>query len=477
MGVEDSARIKKLRENILRPPQVCIERGYLWTESYKETESEPAVIRRAKALEKVLKGMTVHIEDGELIVGMATSKTRGGPLLPEFQWEWYLKEIDGLSTREWDRFSPLTEKDNTKMEEFLPYWRGKTLYEKWRSIMPESALKLHNRIELLGVCCGANQHFCHIAPDYEMVLARGLNGISKHVVEEQAKLNLAHMQDFNKSQFLKAVDITLKAVIAFAERYADLARNLASAEKNSERKAELERIAETCERVPAEPARTFQEALQSVWFTYIVLMIEGWGNGIAFGRADQYLYPFYKKDIDKGRVTGEEARELIALLYIKMNGLLILQGKESVKFGAGFPSWPNVTLGGLTKDGKDAVNELSYLFLDAEKDVRLSSEELVIRIHKNTPDAFLMRACEVAKLSRGKLKFVSDKTAIQQLLIDGKPLEYARDYVLTGCNSPTVAGRSYDLPGALSNLPLMLELALNDGSSRVTGEQMGPKTG
>ena len=215
---------------------------------------------------------------------------------------------------------------------------------------------------------------------------------------------------------------------------------MAEKETDIQRKAELERIAEMCDWVPANPARSFYEALQSVWFTFITLMIEGWGPGISFGRPDQYLYPFYKKDIEEGRITKEEARELIALFYIKMNGLVTLLSSEVVETIAGFPIWPNVTLGGLTKDGKDAVNELSYLFLDAEEDVRLSSEDIVIRIHKNTPDAFLMKACEVAKLLRGKLKFVSDETAIQQLLSDGKPVEYARDYIVAGCFTPTVPG-------------------------------------
>ena len=179
-------------------------------------------------------------------------------------------------------------------------------------------------------------------------------------------------------------------------------------------------------------------------------MIEGWSHGIGFGRADQYLYPFYKKDIEEGRITREEARELIALLLYQNKRIsspyVPLQLQEAM---AGFPLTANVTLGGLTKDGKDAVNELSYLFLDAEEDVRLPAEDFIIRIHKNTPDAFVMKACEVAKLLRGKLKFVSDETNIQQLLTDGKPIEYARDYIITGCYSPTVPGYSHDFPGGL----------------------------
>ncbi len=476
-GAEGNGRVSKLRKKMLALPEVCIERGYLMTESYKETESEPAIIRRAKALGKVLKEMTIRIGDGELIVGRATSKPRGGSLLPELSWEWYLKEMDTLSTRDWDRFAPLTEEEKTKMKEFLPYWKGKSLYEKWQGMVPENAQKLDTKIQCGGVYCGNSFYLAHISPDYEKVLTKGLNAVKKQVDEELGKLNLAEIKDFEKFQFLKAVDITLEGATSFAKRYAELARSLAEKESDIQRKGELERISETCNWVPANPARTFYEALQSVWLTHIALMIEGWGNGIGFGRPDQYLYPFYKKDIDEGRITKEEACELIALLYIKMNGLLNVLRGEIVKTFPGFPIWANLALGGVTRDGKDAVNELSYLFLDAEADVRLSSEDLIIRVHKNTPDAFLMRACEIARLLRGKLKFVSDEMTIQQLLSDGKPIEYARDYVIAGCTTPTVPGYSHDLPGGPCNLPLMLELALNNGASRLAGEQIGPKTG
>jgi pyruvate formate-lyase/glycerol dehydratase family glycyl radical enzyme len=477
VGIGGNGRVSKLRQKVLCPPEVCIERGYLITESYRQTESEPPVIRRAKALEKVLKEMTISIDDDELIVGRATSKQRGGPLLPEVQWEWYLEEMDLLSTREWDRLAPLTEEEKTKMREFLPYWKGESLYEKWRVLIPEDVLELHHVIEEGGAYCANGTHFAHISPDYGMVVSKGLSYVKKHVDEEIEKLDLADIKDFNKLQFLRAVNITLEAAIHFAKRYAELARNLAKREADVHRKAELERIAETCAWVPANPARSFYEALQSVWFIYAVLMIEGWGNGIGFGRPDQYLYPIYKKDIAEGKLTREEARDLISLLYIKMNGVLILQASQAVKTFCGFATWANVTLGGLTKDGRDAVNELSYLFLDAEEEVRLSAEDIIIRVHNNTPDAFLMRACETLKTLRGKFKFVSDETTIQQLLSDGKPVDYARDYTICGCNCPTVPAYSHDLPGPIMNLPLMLGLALNNGVSRLTGKQIGPKTG
>ncbi len=474
--IERKSRVNKLREKMLVMPSICIERGYWMTESYKETESEPIIIRRAKALEKILREMTIGIEDGELIVGKATSKTVGGILRPEVQWEWYLEEIETVSTREWDRFAPLTEEEKAKMKECLPYWKGKALFDKWRTMIPEDALKLNHKIQAAAAYCLNNQHYGHIAVDNEGVLTKGLNGIKKQVDEGLKILTLANLEDFEKYQFLKAVNITLEAAVSFAKRYADLARSLAAKETDSQRKAELKKIAEMCDWVPANPARSFYEALQSVWFIHVVVMVESWGAGMSFGRPDQYFYPFYKKDIEEGKITREEARDLLALLLIKNNIYSDARGEEAVRYFAGAGGQASITLGGITREGNDAVNELSYLFLDAETDVRLK-EDFIIRVHKNTPDAFLMKACEVAKLLRGKLKFVSDETNVQRLLSNGKPLEYARDYMVTGCNSPGVPARSLDIPGGIVNLPLMLELALNNGASRLTGEQLGPETG
>ena len=221
VGRGSNARVSKLREKMLTTPEVCIERGYWMTGSYKETTSEPPVIRRAKALSKVLKEMSIGIEDGELIVGRTTSKQRGGALLPEVQWKWYLEEIDTISTRDFEKFAPLTEEKKAKMKEFLPYWEGKSLYEKFHAMVPENALKLNHKIQVTGFYCGNNMHLGHMSVDYEKVVTKGLNDIKKQVREELGKLNLADLEDFKKFQFLRAVNITLEAAISFAKRYAE----------------------------------------------------------------------------------------------------------------------------------------------------------------------------------------------------------------------------------------------------------------
>ncbi|MBP2643915.1 MAG: pyruvate formate-lyase [Firmicutes bacterium] len=476
MGI-GKERIKRLREKMLVTPQICAERGYFMTESYKETEGQAECARRAKALMKIVQNMTIGIGDEEIIVGRGSSRQRGGLLTPELNSGWYLDELELLSTRNVDRFAPLDEETKEKMRQFVPYWHGKSLADKWRARIPEDILKLNNLIQGGGAFCNNNQYYGHCGADFGIVINKGLNGTKQEIEEELSKLNLANVQDFEKYQYLNAMKISMDAGILFAQRYADLALQMAAKEKDSKRKAELEEIAEVCKWVPANPARNFREALQSMYFTFLMIMLEGIGTGIGFGRADQYLYPVYKKDIENGVITPEEAKELIQLFYIKSNGLVIPYPTQAASFFAGFTLGANFVLGGLTESGKDAVNELSYLFMEAEKEVALNSEDLIVRIHKKTPDAFVMKACEVAKELKGKIKFLSDETVIEQLVTDGKPLAYARNYGITGCNSPTVPGYSLDIPGGMVNLPLMLELALNNGVSRILKEQLGPKTG
>jgi formate C-acetyltransferase len=304
-GKKSHGRVSRLREQVFGVmPELCIERGYLMTESYKETESEPFVIRRARALARILKEMTIHIEDGELIVGRTTSKRRGGLLIPEVQWEWYLKEMDSLSTRDWDRCSPLTKEAKAKMKGFLPYWKGKSLYDKWRAVVPENVLQIHaHNAYVVNAGCVSGVHLGHNAADYERLLNQGLNGIKREVDEELGKLDLAKIKDFEKFQFLKAVNITLDAAIGFAERYAGLARELAEKETDTQRKTELAKIAKICHHVPAHPARSFYEALQSIWLTYIVLRIEGFGPGVSLSKGRGRRKDYQARGAGVTRVT------------------------------------------------------------------------------------------------------------------------------------------------------------------------------
>lgn len=473
--MEANERVKRLREKQIAPFEICTERTKWITQSYQETEAEHPLYRRAKALKKLLENMAIRIYDGEMIVGNVTSKRRGATLPVEIRCDWCLEQLDEFSTREWNRHAPLSEEEKAVFKEYVPYWEGKTFYDHFRAILPEETLKL-GRIFNIGSYTQLGLHPGHWVMELNPLLTIGLNGLKKKTSEEIEKLNLDEVTDFDKYLFLNSAIISLDAAITFSKRYAVLARNMAEKEADFQRKQELEKIADICDWVPANPPRTFQEALQSVWFAYIVSWLECATGGVSLGRLDQLLYPFYKKDKEEGIITDEQARELIALLFIKMNGHGRLMETYVARAVCGFPTFPNFALGGVTKEGRDAVNDLSYLFLDAETDVRLPQEEFIIRIHKNNPDTFIMRACEVAKIARGKFKFISDHTAIAQLMKDGKPPEMAREYGLAGCFDPTCPN-SYDAPEPGMSLALMLELALNDGVTRLSGEKIGVETG
>ncbi len=471
-------RIRVLRDEVRTMPAVCTERSRLVTESYRETEGLWPALRRAKAFAAVMDKMTVSIGRHELIVGKATSKPRAAAFLPEFNASWVLDGMEGLSQRPVDRFCELTEAEKGDIREALSYWRGKSGWDMWQKRVPaERQGLLYNGVTGGAVYSMAGLNAGHLAVDFEKVLTQGLAAIKAEVDAELALLDLAAPDDYAKYPFLESARITLEAAPRLARRYADVAESMAKEEGDSVRKAELQEIADVCKRVPEYPARTFREAVQSVCFVWIFLVLEGWSYGISLGRIDQYLLPFYERDIAAGFLTEDEAKALISFLCIKASSVVTLLDPLSATVFAGFPQTVNFILGGVTPDGRDAVNSLSYLVLEADKKVGLGQNDLVIRIHEQSPDEWVEQACEAAKTLRGKLKFMGDETIIDQMLSDGFPLELARDYSVMGCNTTTVAGRSSDLPGGMFNLGLMLELALNDGKSRLTGEQIGPNTG
>jgi len=476
IGIKES-RVARLRAKMLHMPDICIQRAYWWTKSYQETEGQPEIIRRAKALSKVLQNLPIYIDEDELIIGRTTSKERGCILFPEIQWEYILKEIELFSSRDWDKCGTVSAQEKKMIEETLPYWKGKCTWDKFNAALPEDIFALHGGVFFIGTSSMSGVHYGHETIDYSRALTKGLIGIKEEVQEKLATLDLTKPEDFKKYQFLQAVDITLTAAATFVERYADLARTLAAKESNKERRAELERLAAICSQVPLNPAGSFYEALQSIWFIHIILRNEGWGPGLGFGRLDQYLYPFYKKDISDGIITEEDVRELISLFLIKINDLAFVASTVNIETLAGFPTMVSMTLGGVTPSGKDAVNELSSLLLEAEEAVALNAEEITIRVNSGNSDVFLMKALGVSKKLRGKFKFVSDNTIISLLLNEGRPLEHARDYVLVGCFTPAVPSYSLDVTGGMVNVPMILELALNNGVSRVTGKQVGPRTG
>lgn len=473
-----SPRCQALRQQMVTDPAICTQRLRYMTESYMETEGQSPEIRRAKALRHILTHMDIRIDDGELFAGNFTSKSRGGAINPELSGQWLLDELDTLSTRPFDKYQPLSQEEIDDLRRYLPYWVGKSGFEHWKEKVPPEIQRLDHIMVPTGGYTENGHHWSHAAAHYEKLLAVGSRAIIREAQEHIDRLDYAADPDAeNKRQFWLAAQIAHEGVIEFAHRYAALAAEMAEKETSESRRAELRRIADTCRKVPEFPAETFFEAIQSIWLMYVPIMIEGWGAGPTFGRADQYLYPYYRQDIDAGRITDEEVHDLLCLLFIKMNGGINLQSYVVADGKGGHPTMQSLCVGGITPDGRDAVNKLSYMLLDAEGDVGLGAEDMMVRINRLNPRSYVKHAMETAKKLNGKLKFVADDSSIQSMLYLGVPLERARDYISTGCHNPTVPHYSRNTGAGACNSGLCLELALNDGRGRVVKEQLGPRTG
>ncbi len=467
----DTQKIECLREIVHTTPALCVERGYLMTQSYKETEGSPEVIRRAEALKKILSEMSIGIDGSELIVGKGTGKAKAGPLLPEVTWVWYMDELDTMSKRETEAIVAWTEEERSRVIEIMEYWKGKSLHDKFWPTAPEEYKKTMDVFWLPGPGNAlAGFHLAHCCPGFDRIITQGVKGLRNQVQQQLDK-----EKSKEKSDFYRAVLITFDALETFAGRYADLSAELAKTETDPKRKIELEKISEICRKIPANPAETFQEALQSLWFAYMAAMLEGYGPGLGFGRIDQYLYPFYRNSIANNQITREEALDLLILFMVKMNEL-VMPFPSAYSGGSNQSPLSVLTIGGITPEGEDAVNDLSYLLLDAEEAIRLH-EDIAVRYNENTPQPFLIKAVEIARLVKGKIKFVSDETIVQQLQNSGKPIEHARDYGITGCFIRNVPGRSFDNGSDALNPSIALELALNNGVARLSGKELGLKTG
>ncbi|HWR06187.1 glycyl radical protein [Sporomusa sp.] len=472
-----SSRAGLLKDRLLSiTPEICYERAELITESYKETEGMPVILRRAKALEKILAKMVIRIQPDELIVGNHTPKPRSSPIFPEFSFAWIEAEFDRLAQRAGDVFL-ISDECKEKLSAVFKYWQGKTTQEYASNLMPADA----KAAQANGVFTVGNYFFLgvgHICVDYGMVLQKGYLGIKADVLKEKLTLDLTNPADLKKSQFLQAVEIACDAAISFAARFAAEAEKQAQAETNDQRKQELLAIAANCRKVPANPAQTFYESLQSFWFVQLIIQLESNGHSISPGRFDIYMYPYYKKDIMSGKLTPEQAMELIECLWVKFNEINKVRDEASTKAFGGYPMFQNLIVGGQTADGRDSTNELSYLCLEATENVRLPQPSLSIRFHQGTPQKFLIKSSAVAALGLGMPAMYNDHVIIPSLAARGVSLEDARDYCVIGCVEPQKGGKTEGWhDAAFFSLAKCLELALNDGIDPVTGVQLGLKTG
>jgi len=456
-------------------PEIQPERALLATESYIESEGLSIEIRRAKMLDKILDEIPVKIREGEIIVGCKTTRPMGSPLYPEVACDWIIKEIDTIGERKEAPFFVSERTKNLLKKKVFQYWKGRQVYNRIMEAIPREVKDTID--EGVFFHYYLNRTIGHITVNYEKVIQKGLNQMKREVEEELANLDFEQRECLKKINLLKAMLIVSDAAVKFARRYADEARRLAKSEATPDRRAELEGIAAICDHVPANPARTFHEALQSFWFTHLILNLETNSYAISPGRFDQYMYPYYQRDLEDGSLSREDAKELLECLWIKFNELTVAKEGGTAKASITYADFQNLNLGGQTPEGLDATNELSYLCLDVAAELRLIQPQLSILISSKTPHEFLMKACEVIRMGFGMPAVFNDDEKTLSMLDKGKTLEDARTGSINGCVEPCVQGKENMASSGYLNLVKCLELALNDGVNSLSGKQIGPRTG
>lgn len=457
-------RMKEFREEVLdEKPYIDAQRAILATLAYKENLNQPRVMVRAKMLEKVLDNMSIYIEDKSLLAGNQATKNRNAPIFPEYTMEFVMKELDQFEKRDGDVFY-ITEKTKEQLREIAPFWQNNNLRARGEALLPEE-VRVFMETGVFGMEGKLNAGDAHLAVNYERILKDGLRGYEKRVKEYKATLDLTDPESIDKYCFYNAVLIVLEAVRNFANRYSVLAKDLAEKELNQERKIELLEISRICSKVPYEPAETFQEAVQSVWFIQLILQIESNGHSLSYGRFDQYMYPYYDRDIKNGTIKESEALELLTCLWIKTLTINKVRSQAHTLSSAGSPMYQNVTIAGQTIDKKDAVNDLSFLVLKSVAQTRLTQPNLTVRYHKNINKHFLDECVEVMRLGFGMPALNNDEIIIPSFMDWQVKEEDAYNYSAIGCVETAVPGKwGYRCTGmSYINFPRMLLCTMNNG--------------
>ena len=473
--IPKSPRIQKLVDALYEHmPVIESARAKLITESYKETEGEPIITRRAKAFAHILHNIPIIIRDNELIVGSSTIAPRGCQTFPEFSYEWLEDELDTVATRTADPFE-IAEETKAELKEADKYWKGKTTSELATSYMAPEAIKAieHN------IFTPGNYFYNgvgHVTVKYWEVLETGFEGIMEKAQKELDGCSVGDGNYARKSHFLEAVILSCKAVIDYAGRYAKLAQEMAAQTSDPVRKQELFVIAENCSRVPAKGAQNFYEACQSFWFVQQLLQMESSGHSISPGRFDQYMYPYYKKDMEAGTITREFAQELMDCIWVKLNDLNKCRDAASAEGFAGYSLFQNLIAGGQNKEGEDVTNDLSVMCIQASMHVHLPAPSLSVRVWNGSPHEFLIKAAELTRTGIGLPAYYNDEVIIPALQNRGLSLEDAREYNIIGCVEPQKAGKTEGWhDAAFFNMCRPLELVFSNGMDK--GEMVGIPTG
>ena len=506
-SVKNFPRLERLRKTMLEADRaVCVERARYYTEYYAEVLPEeekaegrkiPPVLRQARAFRHIMMNRSIKIFPDELIVGSTTSKLLGGLIFPEFLHLAVWPELNTISKRKDNPFIIEQREIDELNDVIFPRWmetnvlqRAKEIWEETKDSHQSSVISHQsNEVDpftilekfsfyLLSKANGIS----HIAPDYSKGIEKGFESMMDEARGKAEKVHSGRGKSAENWDFYLAIKTIADGIVAFANRYSDEALRLSENEKDRKRKSELIKITEVCKRVPAKPARTFHEALQSLWFIQIALHQENYDMGISFGRGDQYLYPYYKRDIERGILKANDALELLGCFWIKSTDHVAFTPSTGSLFFGGTPSNQPMTIGGVDKEGKDATNELTYLMLEASAMLGVREPNLSARIHKDSPQEYLLKVAETIKESHGTPALYNDDYIIpivKNTIRKGNMSdEDARDYAVIGCVEANVQGKTFGMTGAaLVNMVSALEMALNDGYYPRRREQVGPHTG
>ncbi|MBN7774440.1 choline trimethylamine-lyase [Clostridium aminobutyricum] len=474
-------RLQKLKENYLKQvPSITTHRARAITKIAKENPGMPKILLRAKCFKYCCETAPLVIQDHELIVGAPCGAPRAGAFSPDIAWRWMLDEIDTIDKRPQDPFFISEEDKKIMREELFPFWAGKSVDEYCEDQYREAGVWEISGESFVSDCSyhavngGGDSN-----PGYDVILMKkGMLDIQKEAKEHLQNLDYKNPEDIEKIYFYKAMIDTTEGVMIYAKRLSNYAAELAVKETNPVRKAELQKISEVNARVPANKPSSFWEAIQSVWTIESLLVVEENQTGMSIGRADQYLYPYYKNDKDTGRMSDFEAFELSGCMLIKMSEMMWITSEGGSKYFAGYQPFVNMCVGGVTRDGFDATNDLTYLLMDAVRHVKIYQPSLACRIHNKSPQKYMKKIVDVIRSGMGFPACHFDDTHIKMMLSKGVSIEDARDYCLMGCVEPQKSGRLYQWTStAYTQWPICIELVLNRGVPLWYGKQVTPDFG
>ncbi len=462
-------RIETLIGNVSKPPRLSIERGRLYTESMKRTEGEPMILRQAKALKHVLENIPIQILDGELVVGTMLPNPPGAILFPEGVGLRLINELDLLPKRETNRLIIDEEDAAILKEEIAPYWQGRTIEAFAYPLMPDVMGVLYTgSVFVLTELAGIS----HVAVNYPYIMRRGFRWFL-----EESRKRVDDEEDVERRTFYLAASIVSEAIINYGRRYSELAEKLAEEEEDESRRQELLRIAEICKRIPAEKPETFWEAVQFVWLVQSALHQENYEQAISMGRIDQYLFPYYYRDLKEGRIDRQKAFEILANLWVKTNEIVPPFDSLLEQFFSGQTTNQALTIGGCDIYGRDATNDLTYMMLDVTDRLRLRQPNVHVRVSRRTPDEFISRLAEVIASGCNALAVFHDDVAVEALKSAGVSDADAWNYATVGCVEIAPFGNSFtSSDAALINVAKALEYALNQGKDLQFGYEFGVKT-